>query len=322
MFQHEYLQFILFICNCPILCVHGLPQNITLNIWHWQLLDTFLTDEIMHNSCINNEAIKNNKLIDRCCDCDDYCRFKGSCCIDAFFERYPMRPDLYMNIFLEITKVGRSLRCKPIMEGADVKRHNVKDIVVKEKCPKSFNSNSSLEMCLDTIQRDEKLWLLLGEDDIIYNGSNCAECNNQSNAKPIAIKAKGCNLIDESKSVTDLNKLGLQDFKDCYIHIIAPNYTNYECRGEVKRAQHAASRYCSEYEYKLCLSYNARINYNYIYTFANPHCLKCFHGTSNYESLSCHDVSFTPPPGYTVTIQMFDHKEKTEVTSFCQAGYK
>ena len=317
MFHHECLYLILIIWNGPIVWVHCLPRNITLHIWHDQLLKTFLTDDTMHNSCVNNEML-------RCCDCDEYCRFKGSCCIDAFFERYPMRPDHYMDIFMEITKVGRGLRCKPIMEAEATEW--IKSIVVRERCqePSSFPDSDLIERCVNMIPGDEQLWLLKGEDGILYNGSYCAECNNQSNAKPVAIKAEGCELIDESKSVNDPNTLGYQDFQNCYFRINEPNYTDYECRGEVERALRGSlmkSSHCSEYEYKLCLSYNARISFNFFSTFANPHCLKCHHGTNDYDyGDNCQDISFTPPPGYTMTIQMFDNKKKIEVTSSCQAG--
>ena len=304
------------------ICNSSRSLNDTELAWHKELLDTVFGSDnnLLHNSCIQKSDYA-------CCDCDEYCKFKGTCCIDAFFEWNPSQPSTYLNMFVKMTKVAGNIECRPIIPN-EPKRKISSHIMVNRKCPKSIISRKDQSNEDSITKTNRTTWYFLGADDTIYYNRHYAECNNQTDAKFLKINAKSCILINASNSANDTSTLGLRNFSNCIFSVEGVNNDKFECQGGIERGSKndafEETGNCSKQESDLCLFYNARVMYKGK-TFANRHCLKCLFGASNYTKKECRKIPTGPKigSGYRLTIQMFNNVRKTEIFKpTCQPGFK
>ena len=107
-----------------------------------------------------------------CCSCKSTCRYYGTCCVDAFFNKDIISVEEYVDVFFNMIEIGKHVKTLPVINfGNTTFKFNVEKLPMVASCDyrQSFYAN----LCNT---RDSKKDIRVIADGFLYKNKYCALC--------------------------------------------------------------------------------------------------------------------------------------------------
>ena len=258
------------------------------NIWECHMFNASITNGnktcaseyflLMYSCLYQNPAVKR-------CSCDKNCNHNNSCCFDSLFLDNPNKPDVYIRKFVEYNNVSSDLHCLPFMNMSNP--NIIMDrVMMKTSCKlRNFKTHKQSHTRCDVTEEFEPP-VYVPEDGFIYQNAFCAKCNGYDEYLRINATANVC--IRKPDVQIQAPKMDPEDVYGCHyrVHLKQDRrLLNAVCDKKhiwtLRGAYFTNDTYgCNEEEFGLCLSYSAKVIYQFKH-HANPHCVKCMRHTNH-----------------------------------------
>ena len=166
-----------------------LVHQTILNSFFAQESSLFPLGEYLNVSNVTNTdryLCQQNNSSSKYCNCDSNCFLLKSCCIDKLWNNTdPMALDVYLEMFVNVSKSYKNLVCEQVMPAAIESGHKSEEVLMVHSCPDG-TEKSDIELCINSNDKPViENAPVMGSDKIIYRNSACARCNT---AVPVAIE--------------------------------------------------------------------------------------------------------------------------------------
>ena len=223
----------------------------------------------------------------KCCNCEENCRFYGTCCIDAFFNSNEKSFERYFQYFQNKVQIAKDIEYRPIIEIYGP--YDIDFSLIVMTCKDT--SSLYFEQCNKNLDKIQYKIRVRGPDGAIYRNKFCALCNNVANYTYLTYVFHGCE-YDSYTSLFDTNQ-------NCRLSIFSQTdplkrHTIFFMKNTKDEMYNFKPHflYCNDHEKKLCKnSYLALGRTDYGPFLLNPHCAKCFRKIQSFSSQGCETFS-------------------------------
>ena len=265
----------------------------------------------------------------KCCNCEENCRFYGTCCIDAFFNSNEKSFERYFQYFQNKVQIAKYIEYRPIIDIYGSYDIDLSLIVM------TCRDTSSLyfSQCKKNLDKNEYKIRVRGADGVIYRNKFCALCSNVTNYTYLTYVFHSCEYNSYTSLFDTRQKCRLSIFSKAdpsKRHIIS-------FMKNIKADMYKFNPLflnCNYRERNLCQnSYLAFGKIDDGHFVLNPHCAKCLRKIRSFSSEGCeifarvNSITYYIPPINPQIIVSFDDdanpvfQYKTNFR-FCEDGYQ
>ena len=263
LFQAVLVTIITYYHNCS---EHKNVANKTL---YDKIVEYFFPKELLNPKININFYLCHSTLPNEtCCQCTKTCKYYGTCCIDAFFDKSITTVKEYLTLFLKMTNMRRYVTYLPVMSNANISSYfNVDQVPTVASCENKHSPYVSLCNGSD-LSSDVRVIA----DGFVYKNKYCALCHGFSYS-PITLNLLEC---ENSANISGV-KMTVPD-DTCMLRIsddpeLGYEKENFHIEAYLPEVNHLN---CSLEKITLCFySHLSMIKTSKGRWYANPQCAKC-----------------------------------------------